>query len=102
MHLFTGGYDDTVPQFRLACPPVTIVVAYNSGTAPPKPDAPKAWFVDVFLQLKNEQTTHPVRPQAPDLVSAQKIAIEAAILLCEQHGVMPPDCILGNPQWAEF
>ena len=102
MHLFAGCYDGTVPQFRLACPPVTIVVAYNTGTAPPKPDAAKAWVIDVFLQLKNEQKTHPVRPQAPDLVSAQKIAIEAAVLLCEQHGVMPPDCILENPQWAEI
>jgi hypothetical protein len=95
-------YYQIVPEFRLVCPPVTIVVAYNTGTVPPKPDAPKAWFVDVFLQLKNGKKTHPIRPQAPDLVSAQKMAIEAAVLLCEQHGVMPPDCILENPQWAEY
>jgi hypothetical protein len=95
-------YDEAVPQFRLACPPVTIVVAFNTGTVPPNPNASKAWHVDVFLQLKNEQKTHSVRPQAPDLVSAQKIAIEAAVLLCEQHGVAPPDCILENPQWAEL
>jgi hypothetical protein len=94
-------YDETVPQFRLACPPVTIVVAFNTGTAPPKPDAPKEWFADVFLQLKNEQKTHSVRPHAPDLASAQKIAIETAVLLCEEHGVMPPDCMLEDPRWAE-
>jgi hypothetical protein len=91
-----------VPKFHLTCPPVTITVAYNTGAAPPESHAPKAWLIDVFLEHQTGKKSASVRPQAPDLVSAQKLAIQAAELLCEQYGVTPPDCLVEAPQWNEF